>query len=426
MFHNFLESGHTFTADEYQLKNKYILANALLLAAFVNMLVFYLLMYCVNFDAYIDINLFTAAVILFLIGFLRIIPKEDFEAFLYGAFLLFLAIIFYAYAMYPSKFPGPTWFIVLIIPSFFIIGLRFASILSFLSVVLLTLLYQTTLFQHDIGVVFADLSPVVLAIWFAYFYHERYEHSIEMIKEKHKYMLHQSRMASMGEMIENIAHQWRQPLSQINSAVLLLDGVFKKENIENECIEEKLKEIESLTIFMSHTINDFKNFLEPNKSIVTYALDETIESVVKIVKSALIKYEIKWEYLHQQIILKGYPNELQQVVLVIVNNAIDHLLLRSVENPKIVIEAKMLGDNVSISVEDNAGGIDAQIIRKVFEPYFTTKKSKNSSGIGLYMSKMIIEESMQGTLDVMNVNCGVRFTIQIPKEILVNKNVDEE
>jgi len=418
-FNNFFESGQTFTPDEYQLKNKYILANALLLAAFVNMLVFYILMYSVNFDAYLNINLFTALIILFVIGLLRIIPKEDFEAFTYGIFLLFLSVVFYAYAMYPNKFPGPTWFIVLIIPSFFIVGFYFAMILSFFSVVLLTLLYQTILLQHNIGVVFADLSPVVLSIWFAYFYHQRYEHSIEMIKEKHKYMLHQSRMASMGEMIENIAHQWRQPLSQINSAILLLDGVLKKENIKNDCIEEKLLEIESLTMFMSHTIDDFKNFLEPDKTVVVYSLDDTIEYVVKIVKSVLIRYEIKWEYIYKNITLKGYPNELQQVILVIVNNAIEHLLLNSVENPKIVIESKMMENNVFISIEDNAGGIDIQIIRKIFHPYFTTKKSKNGNGIGLYMSKIMIEDSMKGTLSVENINKGVRFTIQIPKEILV-------
>jgi C4-dicarboxylate-specific signal transduction histidine kinase len=226
-------------------------------------------------------------------------------------------------------------------------------------------------------------------------------------------------MASMGEMIENIAHQWRQPLSQINSSVLLLDGILKQKNVEDKRIEEKLLEIESLTQYMSNTIDDFKNFFEQNKKLVSFSVDEVFDTVFSIISSLLGKNNIYVEYINDtKFTLKGYPNELQQVILVIMNNAIDSLVNRKIVEPKIVISILSEKEFLKIQIEDNGRGIDENMIDQVFYPYFTTKQESDGNGVGLYMSKMIIEESMHGTLSVENTEKGACFIIDIPQKLI--------
>lgn len=225
-------------------------------------------------------------------------------------------------------------------------------------------------------------------------------------------LFEQSKFISMGEMMENIAHQWRQPLSQINSSVLVIDDVLHEKNFKDSVIEEKLLEIESLTKYMSNTINDFKNFFDQNKKYETFSIQELVEKSVYIVKGTFKAHNIeirndiegRYEYL-------GAQNELQQVIVVILNNAKDAFLSRNISDPKVSIDVRSISKEYHISICDNAGGIDENIMDKIFNPYFTTKHKSQGTGLGLYISKKIIEQNMYGRLEVNNTKNGACFNI---------------
>jgi len=234
------------------------------------------------------------------------------------------------------------------------------------------------------------------------------------LRQQNSHLIQQSKMAAMGEMIENIAHQWRQPLSQVNSAVLLVDGLLEKKDVHDEQIEAKLSEIEELTKYMSTTINDFKDFFVQEKKIVSFMLSDVVKKSIGIANSTLQKSHIEIKLMvENETILNGYPNELQQVVLVLINNAKDALIGRNTVAPKITIIIVKNDERVSVTVCDNAGGIEDDIINKVFDPYFTTKHQTQGTGLGLYISKMIIQDSMHGTLEVQNRDEGACFTVML-------------
>jgi len=416
---NILNSGFTFTPDEYALENKYILANALLLVLSFTLIAASLVTFFLGIHTFIVLNLASVLLSFLVIYIIRKIPKGKFQLFGYIMFLFFLILIAYAYSLTPNRYPVTSWFTVLIIPALFILGVRFAFVLAILYIGLLLVFNQVMSVPISIGDFMIELTPLILTIWFVYFSHQRYIDSLKVIEEKHQYFLHQSKMATMGEMMENIAHQWRQPLSQINSAVLLLDGILEHKGIEDKRIEEKLVEIESLTRYMSRTINDFKNFLKQKKELVSYGLEEVLDKVILLNKSSLEQNEITLEYkVDKTLTLEGYPYELQQVFLVLINNAIDALKSREITNPKIYIECASDDRDVTIEICDNAGGIDIDIIDKIFNPYFTTKKDIEGSGLGLYISKMMIEESMHGALCVKNNRSGACFIVTIPQKLV--------
>jgi len=237
-------------------------------------------------------------------------------------------------------------------------------------------------------------------------------------KQQH-IMMQQNKLAQMGEMIENIAHQWRQPLSQVNSSVLMIDAILQKNNFENEDVEEKLLEIESMTKYMSSTIDDFKNFFNKNKEKELFSFDDIIEKSLKIVQGSLkinnIKVDIMLDTKSKYL---GYPSELQQVIVIILNNAKDVLVDRSIKNPQIRIKVTDDSKYYTIFIHDNAGGIEGKNIDKIFEPYFTTKHKTQGIGLGLYMSKMIIETGIGGKFIVKNKNDGACFKILLSKEDL--------
>jgi signal transduction histidine kinase len=234
---------------------------------------------------------------------------------------------------------------------------------------------------------------------------------------KHQVMLmQQSKLAQMGEMIENIAHQWRQPLSQINSSVLLVDVSLTKNNIENSIIEEKLQEIENMTAYMSKTIDDFRNFFDPNKQKNWFSIKNAIDRSSDILKGVIHTHNVEMlKNVDENLKCYSYLDELQQVVLTLLNNAIDALITNAIQSPKIYIKAYEEEKNIVIEIQDNAQGIEDEIINKIFEPYFTTKHKSQGTGLGLYMAKMIVESALNGTLEVTNRLDGACFIICIPQ-----------
>ncbi len=245
----------------------------------------------------------------------------------------------------------------------------------------------------------------------------RVQEELKKSRDKDKMLYHQNKLAAMGEMLENIAHQWRQPLAQINSSVLLIDDILYEHEFKNEDIEEKLLEIESLTNYMSRTIDDFKNFLKKNRNKERVILKDNIEKSVNIVKVVFKKHNIELYYnIYGKFEWYGYSNELQQVIVALLSNAKDALVDRDIYLAKITISVELIDEFYVIKICDNAGGISDKIKDKIFEPYFTTKHKSQGTGLGLYMSKKIIQESLGGELSFYNDEFGACFEIKLYKD----------
>ena len=253
---------------------------------------------------------------------------------------------------------------------------------------------------------------------------------IEMKKneEKTRISIQQSRMASMGEMLENIAHQWRQPLSTISVAASGIE-IKKELNILNdEELSDSLRHIKNATQYLSNTIDDFRNFFVKDKIPSNINIRNTLNKTIDLISSTLAKEEITLIRNIQNINFTSYENELIQVLMNIFINAKDALANRKSEK-LIIVVIKQIEDNLVIKIKDNAGGVDSSIIDKIFEPYFTTKHQFNGTGIGLYMSKLIVEKHLIGEISVKNIDFifnsktyrGALFELVLPLNITNNK-----
>ncbi|CAA6822466.1 MAG: Signal Transduction Histidine Kinase (STHK) with CheB and CheR activity [uncultured Sulfurovum sp.] len=232
-------------------------------------------------------------------------------------------------------------------------------------------------------------------------------------QEQQLLIVQQNRLASMGEMISSIAHQWRQPLSQINGRVLVLDIDYHKGKLTDELMEEHISDIEKTTAYMSETINDFMNFFNTKKESEEFWISSLIaESQRIIMMSSLKKVEIISHV--DDVLLVGYKSELIQVLLIVINNAIDAYSGEDIAIINIVVKGT-LDSRVIITIKDNGDGISDEVLVKMFEPYYTTKHKAQGTGLGLYILKMIIENGMGGKASIKNDVSGAIFTIDIPK-----------
>jgi len=244
------------------------------------------------------------------------------------------------------------------------------------------------------------------------------EQKIEELIQKDRLISAQSKQAVMGEMITMIAHQWRQPLSTIT--LQISDYQFKqlfRENIKERAIDKTLAEISDTIMYLSNTIDDFQTYFHPNKKTTEIEIDELLQKAVNFtlprLKNSKINIDLK---KGDNIVVKVYMNELIQVILNLLNNAIDALSEIDREDLKLAIDVKEMGEKILITVSDNAGGISDEVINKIFEPYFSTK-GKNGTGLGLYMSQMIIQKQFNGNISVNSSENGSTFIVEIPKII---------
>ncbi len=233
------------------------------------------------------------------------------------------------------------------------------------------------------------------------------------IKEQQAIMIEQQKLASMGEMIGNIAHQWRQPLNALGLVLQNIKKAYERDRLDEAYIEKSVNKGKMLINKMSSTIDDFRNLIKSKKLKENFYIKDVIKDVLEMVEASLKNHNIEIEVnCDENLKTYSYPNELFQVLVNLVNNSKDAFI----ENNKsgiISIDCYEKENNIFISVTDTAGGIPFEP-NKVFEPYFTTKD--NGTGIGLYMSKMIIDQDMNGLLSVENVEDGAKFTIKLPKE----------
>ncbi|MDD2585896.1 MAG: HAMP domain-containing sensor histidine kinase, partial [Syntrophomonadaceae bacterium] len=234
-------------------------------------------------------------------------------------------------------------------------------------------------------------------------------------KQQEQLLIQNSKLAAMGEMIGMIAHQWRQPLSSISTLAANLQVFLELEMFEQEQFMQLLKEINSHAQYLSATINDFRHFFKPDNPQDMVVLSKVVENTLGIMGKSL-EYKnvtLQKHYSFTTPILT-YPNELIQVFLNILKNASDAFVENEIQKPLIVIRGGEQADHHLLEVEDNAGGIPADILDKIFEPYFSTKGAGVGTGLGLYMCKMIVEEHCRGELKATNTGKGACFTIKLP------------
>ena len=245
---------------------------------------------------------------------------------------------------------------------------------------------------------------------------KKIEEEVAKNREKDKLMFQKAKLASLGEMLGNISHQWRQPLMEINSLFLPIEGKITLDMpLDKEEILETINKLNHITKYMSNTIDDFRDFFATDKEKIRFQLLEQINSTINIISGGLKTHNIKLDIIIQKNPeMIGYKNDYSQVLINIISNAKDVLIQRKIENPYIKISIFEEKENIITTVQDNAGGVKVNPIEKIFDPFFTYEKI-GGSGIGLFMSKLIIEKNMSGKLSVKNSSEGAFFKIIIPK-----------
>jgi len=245
---------------------------------------------------------------------------------------------------------------------------------------------------------------------------ERVKQESAKLHKNEQLLIQQSRQAAMGEMIGNIAHQWRQPLNAIGLIIQNIQLSYYMDDLNDEFMEESTSKGNALVQSMSKTIDDFRDFFKPNKEKETFKIEEIINQSIELVSAAYTNNFIEIEtHLDNKLELHGYPREFSQVILNLMSNAKDALIESEIKDKKVIISLFEKEDALTIMIEDNAGGIPKGVIEKIFEPYFTTKKEGEGTGIGLYMSKTIVEDNMAGKLLVSNAKEGAKFSIIFSK-----------
>lgn len=246
--------------------------------------------------------------------------------------------------------------------------------------------------------------------------------SIIKLKKKDEQMVQQSRLAQMGEMLSMIAHQWRQPLSAISATTNNLMFKVMLDEIDKEVFKTELSLVDGYTQHLSKTIEDFRGFFKKDKKKTITTLEEIIGSTLDIVRKSIenknIKISTNYEANKK---INTYANELKQVVLNLMKNAEDVLVEKEIQNPHIYVNTQCINNKLIVSVKDNGGGVPADIRSNLFDPYFTTKEKREGTGLGLYMSKIIVEDHCGGKLHIKNDEDGAVFSIEFEIAKAINE-----
>ncbi len=238
------------------------------------------------------------------------------------------------------------------------------------------------------------------------------------LRQKDALILNQGKLASLGEMLNMIAHQWRQPLNAMSAGAIRLDlKAEMEEDISEKEISDFAKFVQEETQKLSSVIDDFMNFSKPDEKKEEFYVSEVIEDVLKMIKVQLLNHNIEIKVnVSENLHIKSYKKVIENILLNLISNARDALDEVDIKNKEIVISSKEAKDCIEIKVYDNAGKIPKDIAKRIFEPYFTTKEQGKGTGIGLYMSKKLAEEKLKGKLEFENKEDGVEFILKLRKE----------
>jgi len=260
----------------------------------------------------------------------------------------------------------------------------------------------------EIILISITLVSLFFILWFVYIN----EKNILRIDRQ---LMQQARSAQMGEMIGNIAHQWRQPLNTIGLIIQKLKFYNDNNFLDDKKLNSSVEKSMDIVNGMSKTIDDFRNFFAPNKEKELFSLYDLFKDTYAIVEDTFEEnlIDFKIEMFEKDLKIEGYRNELSQVILNLISNSKDALIEKESTSSFFKITAKKVSKSIFITCCDNGGGIDNDILDKVFNPYFTTKDEGKGTGIGLYMSKEIIEKHMDGKINIFNTDVGVCFSIEL-------------
>ncbi len=432
-FDNFMRSGWNFTESEITLKNKFQLINMMLLTNIFGLMVGI----SVNYIKHIQ-GLIPYEILILIITFIMLHSLRRSRTFIYIAIqvisfqyiLLFSLLIYigdpsdmkhvwiYAYPLIllnlQSNKQSLFWMIV------FIFVLAIAPIQPFIDI-------QYSGFQ-----IFYMLIVLFIVAIVTYFYQLKMieansiianqrldiERKYQELSKKDSMLTAQSKQAVMGEMMSMIAHQWRQPLSTVTLNISNIQ--FKKmlgQELSDEDLNKALSEISDTVVYLSDTVDDFQTFFHPKKEKGVSEIHELLQKAVNFVlprtKESKIEITVN-KYVEIEVVT--YINELVQIVLNILNNAIDALESSNKEQAKIIIYVELKGEYIYISIVDNANGIPNDIIDNVFNPYFSTK-GKNGTGLGLYMSQMLAQKQFDGEITFTSSSLGTHFLVKIKKDV---------
>lgn len=242
----------------------------------------------------------------------------------------------------------------------------------------------------------------------------RIAQDLDDLRQKDQMLILQDRRAVMGEMINNIAHQWRQPLNVLGLYLQGLSMAYDSAEFNREFLENRVCKSMKLIVNMSRTIDDFMNFFRSDKEKVTFSVNQEIRRTLTLIKENFLSQKVRIKLLTDGTpTISGFPSEYAQVLMNILMNARDELVSNNVKDAMISIHSFVEGASTVVTITDNSGGIADEIIDKIFDPYFTTKGPDKGTGIGLFMSKTIIEKNMGGRLTVRNSSSGAEFRIEI-------------
>ncbi len=234
--------------------------------------------------------------------------------------------------------------------------------------------------------------------------------------KKDKIIEQQSRLAAMGEMIDAVAHQWKQPLNAVSMMMDMLEDDFREGTVNNEYISDLGSTVHLQIDHMVNTLNEFRNFLRPSTKNEYFHISSVIENVQVLMKDELVTQNLHIEFeADEKIQAFGNKNEFKHLFINLINNSIDAFNENRITTRKLSIKCLSQGERTIIEVQDNAGGIPTNIIKHIFKPNVTTKVEGKGTGIGLYMSAQLVTKN-NGTITVSNVNKGALFTINLRKQ----------
>ncbi|RXJ82390.1 CHASE domain-containing protein [Arcobacter sp. F2176] len=276
-------------------------------------------------------------------------------------------------------------------------------------------------FVTELSLFIGILLTIIVSYRINKFYNLKYE-SIQELKNKDEILYIQSRYATIGETLSNIEHQWRSPLSKVSSNIISLQSEIEFKGMPSqEKLQNSLNNMQNTLVYMSNLVDEFKNFHIQDKIKTNFLFDDTLDIALKLLEHDFTKLDlrVKRDNKKEQIRIYGYQNEFSQVLINILSNCRDAFIERRVNKPLVEIFTYEKDNKKFITIRDNAGGIDEKHIENIFEQFFTTKQS---SGIGLHLCKMIITEHMNGKISVKNgtfyINkekcTGATFTIEFP------------
>ena len=235
--------------------------------------------------------------------------------------------------------------------------------------------------------------------------------------EKDRLLVQQSKLAAMGEMLGNIAHQWRQPLNNVNLLIHFVRDNFRNKDFTKDDLNESINSAKLQIDYMSQTINDFSDYYKPTRNKAIFDIGNSIKKAEKIVATQLEVNDIQLSIEDVRIKIDGFENEFQQVIVNILNNAKDAAIIRKMNtdfDAKVEVKIEKQEDKVILQIINNCGEASKEVLNRMFEPYFTTKFETQGTGIGLYMSKTIIETNMNGRITAQNIKDGLKFIIILP------------